>query len=364
MRNSSGIQPFFPRSQEKADPPDNSNMASEDNASVQPSPDRNSEVSGNLDGLMQLMSQMPNKTDLQNWGTDLKHAIHAETAVLQQEIAVVRVTLEDLEGRITHNDTATDLNTKILLKHDQAILDLRRHTDNLKNRSRRCNIRIRGVPESVPIEELHDMALKLFLEVLNVTEPPTIEDILCCLACFEIKEQILQKARTIDGIHFEDNVINLYQDLSASTIMQRRLLKPLTLVLREQSISFKWGFPFALMAHKGGKTFALRYPSEDILQFCQQLDIRPIELQDWRNYVLGTEEDKPLSSNQAALANQNPRLDVTPPRHWRKCLNNFSQTRTVNLRNSLHESRSYDRLWDQLYLALFFKLLFVAVTQT
>ncbi|OCT67305.1 hypothetical protein XELAEV_18038593mg [Xenopus laevis] len=260
---------------------------------------------------MQLMSQMPNKTDLQNWGTDLKHAIHAE-------IAAVGVTLEDLEGRITHNDTATDLNTKILQKHDQAILDLRRHTDDLENRSRRCNIRIRGVPESVPIEELCDMALKLFLE-----------GILCCLVRFEIKEQILQKARTINGIHFEDNAINLYQDLSASTITQHRLLKPLTLVLREQSISYKWGFPFALMAHKGGKTFALRYPS-DILQFCQQLDIRPIELQDWRNYVLGTEEDELLSSNQAALANQNPRLDATPPRQWRKRLNTFSLTRPVN----------------------------------
>ncbi|OCT72567.1 hypothetical protein XELAEV_18035547mg [Xenopus laevis] len=212
---------------------------------------------------MQLMSRMHNKTDLQNWGTDLKQAKHTETA------AAVRNTLDDLEVRITHNGTATGMNSKTIQKHVQAILDLRHHTNDLENRSRHCKIHISGVPESEPNEELRDMATKLFLEVLNKKDPPNIEierihrvgaqrgyiprDILCCLVRFEVKEQVLQKACTIDGIHFEDNVINLYQDLSASTITQHRLLKPLTLVMQGKSISYKRGFPFALLAHKGGK---------------------------------------------------------------------------------------------------------------
>ncbi|OCT56565.1 hypothetical protein XELAEV_18004687mg [Xenopus laevis] len=142
----------------------------------------------------------------------------------------------------------TNANTKSILKHDQAILDLRRHTEDLENRSRRGNIRICG----------------------------------------------FTKARDADGIHFEENTIHLYQDLAASTITQRRLLKPITSSLRERGISYKWGFPFALLAHKGGKIFALRYPVDAPL-FCQQLDIPIADVLKWRNYILGPPDDDPLA---------------------------------------------------------------------
>ncbi|OCT98203.1 hypothetical protein XELAEV_18010434mg [Xenopus laevis] len=247
----------------------------EESTNPQCNPEHNSEVSGNIVGIMQLMTQMPSKTDLQNWGTELKHAIKTETAVLKQEITTVHDTLEELEERVAQAEMATESN------------NLRRHTEDLENRSRWCNICIRVVSETVLNKELRDLATKLFTEVLNCKDPPKIE---------------------IERIHLYNNAV----------------LKPLTNVLREQT-------------HKGGKTYALRYPS-DITLFCQQLDIRPPELHDWRNYVLGTPEDEVADSTQGTSANQKPRVDSTPPKQWRKRYTAHSLARQPNTPLSKRQS--------------------------
>ncbi|OCT81273.1 hypothetical protein XELAEV_18028090mg [Xenopus laevis] len=175
-----------------------------------------------------------------------------ETATLKQELANVWDTLEDIEERTTHIGADTLVNVKTLQKHDQAILNSRRHTEDLENRSRRysaeyrteswircipsCNIRIRGVPQSVTDEELKALVIKLFSEVLDDPGSPPIN---------------------------------------------RRLLKPLTATLRDRNISYKWGFPFALVAQKG----------------------------EWRIYILGASED-----TSSAPTTPRPRRDFSPSR--------------------------------------------------
>ncbi|OCT57198.1 hypothetical protein XELAEV_18003841mg [Xenopus laevis] len=264
----------------------------EETDNPQEGPTHNSEVSGNLEGILQLMAELPSKDDLQTWGKELKQAIQTETSVLKQEITAVRDTLEELEAKVAQAGVATESNSRILYKHDQLFIEVLDSKD----------------PPKIVVEQIHRVGC------LRGNMP---RDVLCCLASFEIKEHILQKAHSVDGIHFEDSVINLYQDLSASTVMQRRLLKPLTTVLREQSISYKWGFPFALLAHKGGKTYALHYPT-DVPLFWQQLDIRSLDLQEWHNYGLGTIEEELTNPISGTSANQNPRGDSTLSKQWRK----------------------------------------------
>ncbi|OCT78055.1 hypothetical protein XELAEV_18029152mg [Xenopus laevis] len=294
-----------------------------ENADQRTISDTASEAGNNLEGILNILSQMPNKLDLQNMGSDLKQTIFAETAT--QELTNL-------------------LQTRKPRRELYRSLDLRRRTEDLENRSRRCNIRIRGIPENMPSEELRDLAVKLFSEVLDDSGTPQIpierihrvgiqrgnfpRDVLCCLAQFEIKEQILQKARNIDGIHYENNILHLYQDL-VSTITQRRLLRPLTLALREGNISYKWGFPFALLALKNDKTFALRYPME-ISNFCQQLDILIPEISEWRNYIMGPPEEAPAVQSGDIPCTPTRRRDFTPSRQWRKRLNAQSPTRLPN----------------------------------
>ncbi|OCT61701.1 hypothetical protein XELAEV_18047730mg [Xenopus laevis] len=137
--------------------------------------DNTPEVSRNLHEILKILSEMPHKSDLQNWGTDLKNTIYSETATIKQDIILIQDSLDELEDRITNMGTDLNANTKSTRKHDQAILDLRRHTEDLENRSRRCNIRIRGVPENIPSEELRDLTTKLFSEILNDSSTPPIE---------------------------------------------------------------------------------------------------------------------------------------------------------------------------------------------
>ncbi|OCT78751.1 hypothetical protein XELAEV_18029840mg [Xenopus laevis] len=196
---------------------------------------------------------MPNKLDLQSMGSDLKQTIFAEMATLKQELTNVRDAIEELEDCITQINADTQAQAKTLQKHDQAILDLRQHTEDLENTSRRCNIRICGIPKNVPNEELRDLAVKLF------------------------------------------------SVLAVSTITQRRLLRPLTLALRED------------------------------------LDIPIPEISEWRNYIMGPPEEVLTAQPGEIPSTPTRRRDFTPSRQWRKRLN--AQTPT-QLPNSPHGTKN------------------------
>ncbi|OCT96506.1 hypothetical protein XELAEV_18008710mg [Xenopus laevis] len=268
-----GIKQFFPPSQEVQEPLEEDNMA--DGPTTSPenhaTSDSATEVGNNIEGILTALAQIPNKTDLHSLDSDLKHTIHTETATLKQELA-----------------------------------------NN---------------------EELKALAIKLFSEVLDDPGSPPInierihragvERLQFPTGRFEIKDQILQKARNVDGIMFEDSTVHLHQDLAVSTKTQRRLLKPVTTTLRDHNISYN--FPFALVAQKGGKTFALRYPVETP-QFCQQLDIPIPDLTEWRNYILVPSEA--LTTEQ--LTTPRPKKDFSPSRQWRKRLNANSPARPLS----------------------------------
>ncbi|OCT81251.1 hypothetical protein XELAEV_18028068mg [Xenopus laevis] len=226
---STGIKQFFPPSQEP-EPLEGDNMADRPTTSQenQTTSDSATEVGNNIEGILTALAQIPNKTDLHSLGSDLKHTIHMETATLKQELANVWDTLEDLEERTTHIGADALVNFKTVQKHDQAILDSRRHTEDLENRSRRCNIRIRGGLrisakrgiESPPIniERIHRAGIQRGAALLPDTT----------------------KARNVDGIRFEESTVHLYQDLAVSTITQRHLLKPLTATLKDHNTGLDW----------------------------------------------------------------------------------------------------------------------------
>lgn len=60
--------------------------------------------------------------------------------------------------------------------------------------------------------------------------------------------------------------IHIYPDLSWTTLQKRRPLKPPLLILKDQGIPYRWGFPFALSATKNGCTATL-CAFEDLASF-------------------------------------------------------------------------------------------------
>lgn len=85
-------------------------------------------------------------------------------------------------------------------------------------------------------------------------------------------KQIMNKARSQREIIYAGSSIQLFPDLSWVTLQKRRHLKPLLQLLKDQGISYRWGFPCALMTFKNGRTTTL-HSYEDLSAFCAKLDL-------------------------------------------------------------------------------------------
>ncbi|CAH2305453.1 Hypothetical predicted protein [Pelobates cultripes] len=183
------------------------------------------------------------------------------------------------------------------------LLSMRRHLEDLDNRGRRCNIRIRGVPEAEgSTENVVEILTELFQSILQQTSPQHIEferahrttrprtledgprDLICCLHSFPIKDTIMRKARERPTWPYRGTQVALYNDLSPITLESRRALRPVTTALRERDITYKWGFPFALMARHRNGWISIRWP-EEVLRFMEELGL-PIPVVP--NWILGT----------------------------------------------------------------------------
>ena len=187
----------------------------------------------------------------------------------------------------------------IVIDHSNHLIDMNRHLEDLDNRGRRHNIRVRGVPESVPPDQIRPTLTSIFNSLMDRPEASPIEfdrahralrpkapdntpprDIICCLPNYTLKEEILHKARLEEHITFNEAEIQLYQDLSPITLKNRRALRPLLEVLKTKDITYRWKFPFALQATYNGRQFTLRIP-EELQKFCECLQIIPMDLPEW-----------------------------------------------------------------------------------
>lgn len=131
---------------------------------------------------------------------------------------------------------------------------------------------------------------------------------------FQLKEEILNKARIRGNITFQGAEIKLFQDLSQITLQKRKSLRPLLDILRDRDIPYKWKFPFCLSAGARGHTAQLRYP-EDIPAFCDALHIPHVPIPDWN---LLPSQQRPRREEAMEIPHQDsPRLSRrrrSPPR--------------------------------------------------
>lgn len=111
-------------------------------------------------------------------------------------------------------------------------------------------------------------------------ESDSPRDVVCCVVDFQLKEEILRKARNRIQLTHGSNDIRIYQDLSAITLQHRRDLRPLLETLRTNRIHYRWKFPFCLSASFQGRMDFLRVP-EDLPQFCNTLNIPLVEMPNW-----------------------------------------------------------------------------------
>uniref|UniRef100_A0A803JBS4 L1 transposable element RRM domain-containing protein n=1 Tax=Xenopus tropicalis TaxID=8364 RepID=A0A803JBS4_XENTR len=162
---------------------------------------------------------------------------------------------------------------------ERSVHALSEHTEDLENRSRRNNIRIRNIPESyTDLRKLLDLLFTKLLpeyatELLLIDrvhrslrpkpqhgEPP--RDVVVRLHYFETKEDLLRSARTHKAVEIDGESIQMYQDLSPVTLQKRRDLRPITSSLTRAGYKYGWGFPFHLTVVKNGVLYTLTDPTD------------------------------------------------------------------------------------------------------
>lgn len=130
---------------------------------------------------------------------------------------------------------------------------------DLEDHSRRNNIKFRGIPESIPPNDLTNYMqclMKALIPSLSDIEvdrahripkpkflPDTApRDTLARIHYYHVKERGMAAAKRSPAVPEEFNGISLYADISQQTGLNRKKLAPLTKILRNNSIIYRWGF--------------------------------------------------------------------------------------------------------------------------
>ncbi|XP_040194428.1 uncharacterized protein LOC120927670 [Rana temporaria] len=241
----------------------------------------------------------PSLSDLYNVADDIKNTLTAAIAALSLDVRAITARVVDVENTAAQQGAILRHVNRKVDSHTLHLRDLHRQVEDLENRSRRHNLRLRGLPEIVDHDQLTSVVSDIFNNLLGrppqtpikmerihralrqkgrPSDPP--RDVICHISDFQLKEDILRNARLRHKFLHEGAELQIYQDLSHITLQNRRDLKPLLDLLRERAIIYRWKFPFGLQATHQGRTALLRVP-EELQMFCDALGIPYIDVPDW-----------------------------------------------------------------------------------
>lgn len=260
--------------------------------------------------------------DLRSMADDIKNALAAAISELRLDLKSLNDRVQVVENVSDHHEVILQSVTEDIDSHTRQLRDMQRHVEDLDNRGRRHNLRIRGLPETFEGDQISTAIVSIFNSLLDRpahtpivmdrihralrpkgrdTDPP--RDIICYIVDFRLKEEILKMARGRSQILHEGSPVQIYQDLSGITLQHRRDLRPLLETLRDRQILYKWKFPFCLSASTHGHTAILKVP-EDLPHFCATLGIPLIPVPNWYAAFrprTGTPREDPMETQAPQL---------------------------------------------------------------
>ncbi|CAH2282734.1 Hypothetical predicted protein [Pelobates cultripes] len=240
-----------------------------------------------------LFTSLPKKEDFQSLLDEVKATLRTEISALGTSLTALETRVQALGSQGPNPHCPALQATEA---HSRHIQDLRLHIEDLDNRSRRHNIRVRGCRESDTPEDARATLTPIFNRILGRPrdariymdraqkalrpKPPSgapPRDLICHIQDFQLKEEIMRKARTERTRRIEGQAMELYNDLSHLTLQARRAL---TTALQEAQIRYRWQFPFALSARQGTTEAVIRTP-QDVLAFQEALNLPRTPILDW-----------------------------------------------------------------------------------
>lgn len=149
--------------------------------------------------------------DLRSVATVIKDSFAAAFTDLRREIQSMHMRIDDLETTTTRHDAALQQIQHSSQIYNSQLRDLHRHMEDLDNRGRRYNVRVRGIPESIEQNHIIQATIQIFNDLLGRPPESPIEyerlhralkprgrdsdpprDVICCLVNFRLKEDILK----------------------------------------------------------------------------------------------------------------------------------------------------------------------------
>lgn len=236
----------------------------------------------------------------------LEGALQRALAPLAADLVSIKTDVHHIGDRVEtlehSQDTILTFNLAVresLLSHTRAMNTLLLQMEDQENRNRRRNIRLRGLPEADDKEDLFQVMDSLFHMLLGpdlavhvtvkrvhrVLKPKPASrdnprDIICGILSYSDTELILQAARKKGEVKFQGANVQIYKDLAVSTLQKRRLLKPLTDLLRTSKFPYRCFFQFGILITAGNRRITVRTP-EDLPPVWEALHQSPVEIPSW-----------------------------------------------------------------------------------
>ena len=238
-------------------------------------------------------------TTLKDMLISLRSTIHGDMMSCMGKFSTE---LSEVGDRVNHIETkmgeyATTIN-ELVDAHDTAEEEqtwIKAKLADLEDRSRRNNVKVRGIPENVAPSSLRPYAMNMLAALMpdisaielsidrihRLPKPSFIpenvpRDVLFRMHFYQSKEKLMSITRKGEHGGTEYAHLQFYADSSQFTLQLRRNLNTVTKALRNHDIVYKWGFPTKLMVTKDGVSHVITSPSKGF-KLLQKWKILPEE---------------------------------------------------------------------------------------
>lgn len=201
----------------------------------------------------------------------------------KQEIHSMGDRINTIESSISNQALSFNTMVDAHNQHSDDIMWLKDKVADLEDRSRRNNLKLRGVPEAIQTDQLEQYAIRLFstlvptlserdLAIDRIHRLPkpsflaadTPRDVLLRIHFFQSKEKIMTAFRQASDLPAEYTRLQILPDVSRFTLQKRKNLATITKALRNHKILHMWKHPASLPITYNGATTTITSLEEGV----------------------------------------------------------------------------------------------------
>lgn len=229
---------------------------------------------------------------------NIKRALTEAITNLSTEVRAMNTRLSSVESTVQCHDTTFVHVKKATRAYDKCLLEMHYYLEDLDNRGRRRNLRIRGITEDVDAAHLKHIVMGICNSLLSVPEGSSIafESAPLFVTMWKRDGPAAGQHLLLGGLQTErksctsGKIQRPYLILGrghlhlpgsiVQTLQRKRALKPLLQLLQDRNITYRWRFPFALSVSHAGIAVNLRDP-DNVIDFCAKLHLPAVDLPDY-----------------------------------------------------------------------------------